>query len=105
MSGVVGFERGSLMLGALNLNRKRRGIPSVAVLLLAVSTAVGASAADPEVVRRWDFDKAGDAEGWAIGNGVEELVVSGGCLRFMTNTADAYVFAPKLEVPHHLSAQ
>ncbi|MGQ9649942.1 MAG: hypothetical protein ACUVXJ_07515 [Phycisphaerae bacterium] len=70
------------------------------LLVLAVMVAGGqATAAPPEVLRRWDFDKPADIEGWQKGNSVEELVVADGSLHLTTSHPDAYVFGPPIEVP------
>ncbi len=56
-------------------------------------------AAGPGVVRRWEFDSTGDAAGWVIGNGLEDLAVVGGRLRMTITAPDAYIFAPPVETP------
>lgn len=71
-------------------------------LMIVLAVAFGALhtlAAEPEVLRRWDFNKTGDVEGWNKGGGVQEMSVADGCLRLTTSAPDAYVFAPAVELP------
>lgn len=76
--------------------RQRIGLMLV---LAAAHVGIQALAAEPDVLRRWDFGKPGDLEGWRGGNGVQELAIADGRLHIVTSHPDAYVFAPPVEVP------
>lgn len=76
----------------------RRGV-GLTLILSAVVTAVQVVAAEPEVLRRWDFDKPGDLEGWHTPHGIREVAVTDGRLRLVTSNPDAYIFAPPVDVP------
>ncbi len=76
------------------------GRRTVFAIVLAVALGgLHASAAGPEVLRRWDFDKPGDVEGWVKANGVQEMTVADGKLRLTISDPDAYIFAPPVEAP------
>ncbi len=67
--------------------------------LLGSGMQASFAAAASESLQRWDFQTAGDSEGWKIGFGLSDLTVAEGLLRMQIKAPDAFVIAPPIEVP------
>jgi len=67
--------------------------------LIILLTATAASAAEPEVVKRWTFDTPDSAAGWVAAHDVANLRVADGRLRLDLTGADAYITSPLFETP------
>ncbi len=69
-----------------------------AILPAALVAAAGAGGGD-EVVARWTFDTAADADAWNAANHCEKLGVKGGALQLRLTGIDAFVIAPPVRAP------
>lgn len=64
--------------------------------LIRLATALaltGAAVAGQEVLKAWEFEKPGDAEGWRPAHSVAPLAVGGGVLRVEVTGGDPYLHA------------